>query len=175
MDPFLAQVVLFGGNFAPRGWAFCDGKLLSISSNQALFSLIGTFYGGDGRTTFALPDLRGRVPISSGTSPGLPTYKVGDKGGNAETTLVEANLPPHHHALTTSDQPATQPGGTGGFFPANPDGRGSVNLYASSAGTPQTMGATTGNDGSGTPFNNMQPYTCLNYIICINGIFPSRS
>jgi len=165
---------MFGGNFAPRGWAFCDGQLLPISQYDALFSILGTTYGGDGRTTFALPDLRGRVNVGPGNGPGLTPYHIGNKGGSPTTTLLTNNLPPHSHQLTTSDGPATQPTGTGGFFPSN-SGRGGASLYASAAGTPQSMGATTVDTGAGAPINNMQPYTCISFIIALQGVYPSRS
>ncbi len=174
MDPFLGQVIMFGGNFAPRGWAFCEGQLLSIDQNQALFSILGTTYGGDGRTSFGLPDLRGRVNIGPGSGPGLTPYQIGAKGGAATTTLTTNNLPAHNHALTTSDGVADQATGAGGFFPSNPT-RGGTNLYASAAGTPQTMGATTANQGGGNPINNMQPYTCVSFIIALQGTYPARN
>ena len=104
MEPTLAEIRMFAGNFAPRGWALCEGQLLPISDNQALFSLLGTIYGGDGRTTFALPDFRGRCPISPGNGPGLPGYNVGQKVGAATTSLTVSNLPPHTHAATTTAQ-----------------------------------------------------------------------
>jgi len=109
MDPFLAQITMFGGNFAPRGWAYCDGQLIAISQNSALFSLLGTTYGGDGRTTFALPDLRGRVPIHAGTGPGLSTYRLGARGGTETVTLNTLQIPSHSHAASF-----TPTGGGGG-------------------------------------------------------------
>lgn len=173
MDPFIGQLIMFGGNFAPRGWALCDGQLLPISSNSALFSILGTTYGGDGRTTFALPDLRGRVPVHAGNGPGLTDKRLGSKGGAETTTLITQNLPAHHHQLIASSQPAAQAGASGGYFPSN--GRGGDLLYASSQGTATSMGETTGNTGNNTSFNNMQPYVTVNYIIALVGTFPSRS
>jgi len=174
MDPFIGQLMMFAGNFAPRGWAFCEGQLLPIAQNTALFSILGTMYGGDGRTTFGLPDLRGRVPIHKGQGPGLPNYNQGEKGGSNQTTLTSQNMPAHNHQLVTSDQPAAQPSGAGGYFPSNA-GRNADSLYASTPGTPQPMGAKTGDFGQGTAFNNMQPFNCVNYIIALQGTFPSRN
>jgi len=174
MDPFIGQLIMFAGNFAPRGWAFCEGQLLPIATNTALFSILGTLYGGDGRTTFALPDLRGRVPIHNGAGPGLPSFSQGQKGGLGSTTLQPNNVPIHHHTLTTSDTAASQPSGAGGYFPSNP-ARGSESIYTSSEGTGEIMGVTTADTGSGQEFNNMQPFICINYIIALQGSFPSRS
>src|SRR5680860_143283 len=131
MDPFLAQIIMFGGNFAPRGWAFCEGQLLAISQYTAVFSLLGTTYGGDGRTTFGLPDFRGRVPMHHGTGPGLPTVRLGEKGGSPTTTLGLQNLPSHTHTVSprcssdaaTSSSPAAS-------FPAL-DATGVTASYAS--------------------------------------------
>ena len=103
MEPFIGQIMMFSGNFAPRGWAFCDGQLLAIAQNSALFSIVGTTYGGDGRTTFGLPDLRGRTPVHQGNGPGLPPVSLGQKGGAASTTLIVQNLPAHTHAATVTE------------------------------------------------------------------------
>jgi len=176
-DPFIGQIIMFGGNFAPRGWAFCSGQLLSISSNPALFSIIGTLYGGDGRTTFGLPDLRGRAPLSSGAGPGLPNYPLGAKGGAPQTTLNVSNLPTHDHdhqlrgstALGNTSSP-------GGAVPA-------VHVLQRygiyQTGTPDTdmdADAIRGQFvGSSQPFNRMPPYLAVNYIIALVGLFPSRN
>ncbi len=149
-DPFIAQIVQFGGNFAPRGWALCDGQLLAISSNTALFSILGTTYGGDGRTTFALPDLRGRVSVHPGTGPGLTPYPLGDKGG-AETHT----LPAHNHA------------GTGRATSHTPG--------ASLAPAPGTGFSSGGIIGAAPSTSNLQPYLSINYIIATVGTFPSRN
>jgi len=175
MEPLMATIQMFAGNFAPRGWAFCHGQLLAISSNTALFSLLGTTYGGDGRTTFALPDLRGAVPVGEGQRPGQPTnFRLGQKGGADTTTLVTQNLPAHSHGLFGSSNPADSKGASGSFLPSN--GRSQPeNLYAAAIGTAQQMGASVGNTGSNQSFNNLQPYTSINFIIAIQGVFPSRS
>ncbi len=181
MEPFIGQVILFAGNFNPRGWAFCDGQLLPISSNSALFSILGTTYGGDGRTTFGLPDLRGRVAVHEGTGPGLPAVRLGQKSGNATTTLAVQNLPSHTHTiantLTLRASSATgntddADGGTlAGGLDTYVEGNADVDLNA----TMLSGAVTAQNTGSGTAFSNMQPYLGLNYIIALVGTYPSRS
>jgi microcystin-dependent protein len=171
-EPFLGQITIFAGNFAPRGWAFCNGQILPINQHTALFSLLGTTYGGDGRTTFALPDLRGRIPINSGgdsTGPGLPNYRLGQRGGSH--TISVGNLPPHTHPFAprcSSGAPDESNPADG--FPAN-----SANvddLYSGSSNA--AMGAgTTGSTGSGQDL--FLPYLAINFIIALQGIFPSRS
>lgn len=179
MEPFLGQIMMVGFNFAPRGWAFCDGSLLPISSNTALFSLLGTIYGGDGRTTFALPDLRGRSAVGMGNGPGLSSIRIGEKAGSEQVTLTAANLPSHNHTLNVSNAAGTSSNPAGGF-PANSQfqaDRSSPVIEVSSYGTvpnstmsPQTIG----NSGGSIPFNNRDPYLGVNYIIALQGIFPSR-
>lgn len=168
MDPFIAEIILFGGNFAPRGWAFCDGQLLPISQNTALFSLLGTIYGGDGRTTFALPDLRGRVPIHPGTGPGLSTVRLGERGGQETVTLGVANLPSHSHLAhgTQGAQTATRPAGN------VPSASGA---YAAAPDTSPMNADFIKNTGGSQPFPNRQPYLGVNYIIALVGVFPSRN
>jgi microcystin-dependent protein len=173
MDPFIGQIIMFGGNFAPVGWAFCEGQLLPIAQNTALFSLLGTTYGGDGRTTFALPDLRGRVPIHPGQGIGLPNYTLGQRGGQASITLGIDNLPPHEHTVSppanTGEGQNTLPGGAvpaAGEMPTQP--------YATTSDT--TMAPySTGPAGGGLAFDSMPPYVAVNFIIALQGIFPSRS
>ena len=162
-EPFIGQIVQFGGNFAPRGWAFCNGQLLSISQNTALFSILGTTYGGDGRTTFGLPELRGRVPMHPGDGPGLAPRNLGEKGGTESNTLTTANLPSHTHGIardaeTTTNRPSSS------ALPA----RG--NRYADS-GDVVASPAT----GGSQAFTNIQPYQCINFLIALQGIFPSRN
>jgi len=175
MEPFLGEIVMFGGNFAPRSWAFCHGQLLAIASNTALFSILGTTYGGDGRTSFALPDLRGAVAVGEGQRPGQPTnFRLGQKGGADTTTLITQNLPAHSHGLFASSNNADAKNPANGFLPSYP--RGATEFYYSSAiGTAQAMGTSVGNTGNNQSFNNLQPYTTVNYIICTQGLFPSRN
>jgi len=177
MEGYLAQVIGFAGNFAPSNWAFCHGQLLAISSNSALFSLLGTTYGGDGRTSFGLPDLRGRVFVGEGDGPGLPSNRLGERGGSSTTTLVTANLPPHSHTATLHAESAE--GITG-----NPGGAllgvitGDTKIYAPSVAADQVVmspdSVTVSSTGSGLGFNNEQPFQVLNYIICTQGLYPSR-
>lgn len=171
-EPFLGQVMLVGFNFAPRGWAFCDGQILSIAQNTALFSLLGTTYGGDGRTTFALPDLRGRVPVHAGTGPGLPTIRLGQRGGTADVALSTAQMPPHNHAgrAVNSEADAATPEG-------NVLALATEDVLAYSTATPdKSMDANSiANTGGGQSHNNMQPYLGMNYVIALVGLYPSRS
>ncbi|MCB0395183.1 MAG: phage tail protein [Flavobacteriales bacterium] len=186
MEGTIGEIRMFGGNFAPRTWALCDGQLLPISQNTALFSILGTTYGGDGRTTFALPDMRGRVAVHAGSGPGLSTYRLGQKGGIEQTTLNVLNMPSHNHTavpnLTTtvqvnnSDGEDTRPNGN---FLGQPT---SGDLYIDSAGSNQKLGGVAtsgtvdiGNNGGSQPFSNVQPFCTVNYIICLMGIFPSRN
>jgi microcystin-dependent protein len=177
MDPFIAQILLFASNFAPRGWALCEGQMLPIAQNTALFSLIGTIYGGDGITTMALPDLRGRVAIGPGQGPGLPDYRQGDKGGTASTTLTVLNMPTHNHVLNAnSSYGTTAVPASNTSLAATTDGRSiSVNVYSTNAPNVQLAGASVGNAGANQPINNMQPYLAIPYIIALVGIFPSRN
>ena len=170
MDPFIGQVLLFGGNFAPRGWAFCEGQLLAISGHDALFSILGTTYGGDGRTTFGLPDLRGRVAIQQGAGPGLPTYNLGQKVGNETTTLRTANLPnaPIHLGVSVEDGDNTEPLGNVPAIPAN-----DINIYADTATGHLKPGSIQG--AASAPFSNVPPVQSLHYIIALVGTYPSRS
>jgi microcystin-dependent protein len=170
-EPFLAEVRIVGFNFAPRGWAFCDGQILPINQNQALYSLLGTTYGGDGRTSFALPDLRGRVPIHVGTSDGGTNHTLGQKGGE-ETHVVSANeMPTHtHNAQATSDSGNT-PIPTGNVLANSAPSElyhGASNLIALTPGT-------IANTGGGQVHNNMQPFLALNFCIALQGLFPSRN
>lgn len=183
MEPFIGQIMMFGGTFAPRGWALCDGALLSISQNQALFSILGTIYGGDGRTTFQLPDLRGRVAMHAGSGPGLTPRSLGQKSGFETNTLNTNQLPSHTHATSASGtvSPRAKNGGgdesnPGGGFPAT----ASTDLYAEDSNTtlgesPVNVSVTIGNTGANSPINNIQPYQCVNYIIALVGTFPSRN
>lgn len=175
MDPFIGEVKLFAGNFAPRGWAFCEGQLLPISQNSALFSILGTTYGGDGRTTFALPDLRGRVAIGPGHGPGLSAYREGQKGGQEHVTLTVSQMPSHNHvvnqkavaALGDSNDPTGRTLANTGDFD---------NEYSSA--TPDTNmspnSILVGHAGGNQSHENRQPFLAIYYIIALQGIFPSR-
>ncbi|MBY6204408.1 tail fiber protein [Halomonas denitrificans] len=170
-EPFIAEIRIFAGNFAPRSWAFCDGQLLPIAQNTALFSLIGTIYGGDGRTTTALPNLQGRAPMHPGTGPGLTPRSIGQNGGVEQVTITEQQMPNHRHTLTGSntfagdDDPAGQ-------YPSRPRGFG---IYTA-PGAPVAMAATAATGtGGGQPHNNMQPYLAMSFIIALQGLYPSRS
>jgi len=183
-ESVIATVRMFGGNFAPRGWALCEGQLLAISSNSALFSLIGTIYGGDGRTTFALPDLRGRIALGNGDGPGLSGVNMGQRGGGEQSFLNQTNLPPHTHGHTAkvSNTNASVSTPVAGNSIATP-GTASARAFAATdgfvAGAPNvaTNGSTVtiGDTGGSIPVNNEQPFLGLNYIICLVGIYPSRN
>ncbi|OEK09718.1 phage tail protein [Flavivirga aquatica] len=163
---------MFGGNFAPRGWAFCDGQLLPISQYSALFSLLGTTYGGDGRTTFALPDLRGRVAIHPGNGPGLSSYRQGQKGGAETNTLTVNQMPSHRHSVNAVMEDGNE------SVPTNNVPAGTKVLdkeYSSDTPNTTMKSSIIGNTGGGQPINNIQPYGTVNYIIALQGIFPSRS
>jgi microcystin-dependent protein len=171
MEPFIGQIQAFGFNFAPRGWAFCNGQLLPISQNTALFSLLGTTYGGDGRTTFALPDLRGRSMVHYGQGPGLSPIQIGSRGGNENTTLNVGNLPSHNHPVSVAVN-------TG-----NGEESSSTSYLSSNAGAfneAPTAGAvlagvTSAPAGGGQPFSNRDPFLGINVCIALQGIFPSRN
>jgi len=170
-SPFIGQIRMFAGNFAPAGWAFCDGSLLAISEYDALFSLVGTTYGGDGRTTFALPDLRGRVPIHQGAGPGLSSRPIGSNGGSETVTLTTTQLPGHTHTFLASSAAGSQSDPRGNVLGASP----SVDLYIEEAPLAALNTAGITNTGGSQPHTNVQPYQCVNFIISLFGIYPSRS
>ncbi|WP_245750666.1 phage tail protein [Algibacter pectinivorans] len=192
-EGFIGEVRMFAGNFAPRNWAFCQGQLLQISSNTALFSIIGTYYGGDGRTTFALPDLRSRTAVGAGAGPGLSNINVGNKNGSENITLTISNMPIHSHVgtFTQTSGISTMPAvaeEANSDDPTNnslaiPNIGGANRLYSSdtpdtnlSNGTVNVQGSVNIlNSGSQQPFNIRNPYLGINYIICTQGIFPSRN
>ena len=170
-EPFIGQIKMFAGNFAPRSWSFCSGQLLAISQNDALFSLLGTTYGGDGRTTFGLPDLRGRLPIHMGQGPGLNSRPIGQKSGNEQVTLAEQTLAAHTHESASTN--AATHNSPGGKVLAN---TGSTNVYGTDATTtmaPATMVAQ--GAASPTPHTNVMPYQTVSFIICLFGVYPSRN
>lgn len=164
MDPVLAQVMLWALNFAPQGWASCDGALLPISQYEALFSLIGTTYGGDGQATFALPDLRGRIAVGAGQGPGLPAFVHGQAGGATGHTLTHGQLPGHSHSLAAATGPASS-NRPGGLAVAKGGKYGAAN----------TVMAASGATGANMPVDHLPPYLGLNYVICVEGIYPSRA
>ncbi len=173
-DPFLGEIRMFGGNFAPRGWAFCNGQILPISQNTALFALLGTTYGGDGQTTFALPDLQGAAPLHAGEGPGLSSRPLGERGGQQAVSLTTANLPAHTHAVAGEDGYGTNAAAANGVWARSAGVRGMA-AYASEPGTPRVMNAgAVAASGGGQPHNNMPPYLALTFIIALQGIFPSR-
>lgn len=176
--PFIGQVVLFAGNFAPRGWAFCEGQLLSISQNTALFSILGTTYGGNGQTNFALPDLRGRVAVGQGQGPGLSTWVLGEQQGAENVTLISTEMPAHSHLVQVSAGDADT-GTASNNFLANANaqfGADQIPVNTYNGGTGATLAVNTiGPAGGSQPHQNLQPSLCINYIICLQGIFPSRN
>lgn len=169
-EPFLAEIRIFAGNFAPRSWAFCDGQLLPISQNTALFSLIGTTYGGDGRSTTALPDLQGRAPMHPGRGPGLTSRRLGQRGGVEQVTLTEAQMPSHNHNPVQVDiSPPSSNNPQNNYFTRSL----SAPLYI------QNVNATAasnmlGSEGGSQPHDNMQPYIAVNFIIALQGLYPSK-
>lgn len=182
MEPFIGQIQCVGFNFAPVGWFLCEGQLLPIASYTALFSLLGTTYGGDGRTTFALPDFRGRVSIAPGTGPGLPSYSWGQRSGSPTNNISVANLPAHSHTGTlnvssANADTATPASGQTIAAPGTQAGRAFSPTLGFNSGTPNIAlnSIQTNNTGSGVAINNMQPYLAVYHIIAWSGIFPSRS
>ncbi|GAB4045589.1 phage tail protein [Spirosoma litoris] len=176
MTEYLAIIQLFGGNFAPRNFLMCNGQLLNISTNTALFALLGTTYGGNGTTTFALPDLRGKVCIGTGQGPGLANYVQGQQNVAQTQTLISSNLPSHTHVVTGTLNPGSS-SDTGDS--ANPIGNvssstGSRKNYGTTNDSPRFTGVT-GTAGNSQPFSVMQPYQAVNFIICVSGLFPSRN
>jgi len=169
-EPFVGEIRMFAGNFAPRGWAFCDGQLLAVSQNDALFSLLGTIYGGDGRTTFGLPDLRGRIPIHAGTGPGLSERRLGAKAGSEKETLTVNQMPSHTHQFMASSSPGSE---------TSPDGEvlgSSANVRAFRP-TPPTVNMHSdaiSAIGGSRSHSNLMPFLCINFIIALFGIYPSR-
>lgn len=172
-EPFVGEIRMFAGSFAPRGWAFCDGQLLAVSQNDALFSLLGTIYGGDGRTTFGLPDMRGRIPIHAGSGPGLSPRRLGAKGGAESVTLTTNQLPNHTHSVRASSAAGTARSAANNYFAednanvyhAAPLSSSVVNLDSSSV-------TSTGGSRSHT---NLMPALCVNFIVALFGIYPSRN
>jgi microcystin-dependent protein len=174
-DPYLGEIRAVGFNFAPRGWAMCNGQLLSIGQNTALFSIIGTSYGGDGRTTFALPDLQGRFPAGAGATAGLTPYQVGEADGTSAVTLAPGTTPPHTHIAQAAQAPGTvnKPGGAVWATPHF--GRAADQAYSTSGPVAQMSMSALSITGGDQPHNNLPPYLVLTFVIATEGIFPPRS
>lgn len=171
-NPFVAEIRIVGFNFAPTGWAQCDGQLLPISQNTALFSLLGTFYGGDGKSTFALPNLQGSVAIHQGSGAGLSQRFVGEQSGSQTETLIISEMPLHTHTATANISPATLgTGDTTTGFARSGGGSAYKGGPANVALDPTTLAIS----GSSLPHNNMMPYLTLNYVIAMQGVFPARN
>lgn len=171
--PYLGQILMSGFNFAPKGYALCEGQLLPINQNQALFSILGTTYGGNGTTNFALPDLRGSTPIHAGDTPGGSTRRLGERGGEVNHTLALGELPSHSHSFNTSGTAATLQRADNSI--PSVVAAGTVNMFAAS-GTPQVMApGMISSVGGGQPHNNMQPSLVIYFSIALQGIFPPRN
>jgi microcystin-dependent protein len=172
-DPFVAEIRIFGFNFPPTGWAFCNGQLLPISQNTALFALIGTYYGGDGKSTFALPNLQGDAPMHPGQGPGLSEHFLGEQSGSETVTLLVSEMPAHSHAMNARPTAAVPPSATP---VGNGASRSNSRPYSPSgvSATGQMNFTAVGIAGGGLPHNNMMPYLTLNFCIALQGIFPQR-
>ena len=170
-EPFVGEIRMFAGNFAPRGWSYCDGQLLAVTQNDALFSLLGTIYGGDGRTTFGLPDLRGRIPVHAGSGPGLSPRKLGAKGGAENVTVTANQLPSHTHAAqaTTGVGSSTNPSG---LLPAR---SAAGDTYVDDFSATTMNPAAISNTGGSQRHTNLMPFLCVHFIIALFGIYPSRN
>lgn len=166
-DPFIAEIRIVPFNFAPRGWAFCDGQILAIAQNTALFALLGTTYGGNGQITFALPNLQGRAPSQPGQGPGLPLRDLGEVSGTESVALLSSEMPPHTHSVGVTAAPATRANPAGGRFGTTVD-------PSYSSGPSTAVGGVHGPAGGSQPHDNMQPSLALNFIIALQGIFPPR-
>jgi microcystin-dependent protein len=180
-QPFVGQVMMFGGNFAPQGWMTCSGQILPISEYETLFNLVGTTYGGDGQTTFGLPDLQGRIPLNQGTGPGLSPRVIGQKAGTESVTLTTAQIPLHTHSVNAVNANANQQAPAGNSIFANEvsTATGGGNAFTYLAGTPAStsplLAATLNQSGGSTPHENIQPVLAVTYCISLFGIYPSQN
>ena len=170
-EPFVGEIRMFAGSFAPRGWALCDGQLLAIAQNNPLFSLLGTIYGGDGRTTFGLPDLRGRVPLHQGAGPGLSSRQMAQKIGVEQVTMNANELPSHTHAFNAEALLALNLGPDQALLAELPND----NIYATGTPPDTLDGSAIGPSGSGNSHQNVMPFQCVSFLIALTGIYPSRN
>ena len=177
--PYIGQITMFAGNFAPVGWAICDGSIISTQENNALFSIIGTIYGGDGRTTFGLPDLRGRVPLhvggNNGQGPGLSSYQLGQKLGVENVTITANTMPSHSHSLQASSAAADSQDPTARVLGLVGSAREALYSSDTSSLVALNSGSIADNNANAAAHPNMQPYLCINFIIALQGIYPSRN
>ena len=172
-QPFIGEIKMFAGNFAPAGWAFCSGQLVPISQYTALFSLLGTMYGGDGQQTFGLPDLRGRVPVHQGVSVNGISYVIGEMAGTEAVTVTVNQLPAHSHTVKASNMGTVDTPVNG--FPATDPGANVAQFKANTPANSSMAATAVGSAGGSQPHSNIQPYLAISYIICLQGIFPTRN
>ena len=172
-DQFVAEIRMFAGDFAPNGWALCNGQLMPIQQNTALFSLVGTYYGGDGRSTFGLPNLQGCSPVGPGQGPGLPLVDLGEQGGVESVTLIQSELPMHTHLGRAVAADGSTGNPSAASWAVSRSGRASEKLYGTTPGGTMSP-ATIGYAGGGLPHPNLAPYLVVNFIIALQGIFPAR-
>ena len=170
-DPYVGEIRMFAGNFAPRNYAYCDGQLVQVLQNEALFSLFGTTYGGDGRTTFGLPDLRGRIPVHMGSGPGLSSHPIGQKSGSESVALSASSLPAHNHTLQASGSPATESRPAGNTLAGDTP----IDVYQTLGPSDDMSASSTTGAGSGDSHPNVQPFLCIHFIVALFGVFPSRT
>jgi|SRR5271154_2414380 len=179
MEPFLGQILMVGFNFAPIGWALCNGQTMSISQNTALFSLLGTYYGGDGISTFNLPDLQSRVPVHQGQGAGLSPYFIGSNGGTENVTLLATQMPSHSHLINVNNTPGTAPDPTNNIQAeagtGDPRSPTLISQFTNAASTGTMAPNTVSLAGGNLPHANIQPYLTINFIIALQGIYPSRN
>jgi len=171
-DPFVAEIRIFPFNFAPKGWAFCDGQILPLSQNTALFSLLGTTYGGDGKSNFALPNMQGNAPMHPGQGPGLSLHDLGETGGSDTVSLLESEIPAHSHAFKASNSDGIAQGPADQLMAG---GVGGIAMYAVPGPLVQLSGNAVAPAGGDQPHNNMQPYLTLNFCIALQGVYPPRT
>jgi microcystin-dependent protein len=175
-EQYLGEIRIFGFGFAPKGWALCTGQLLSIQQNTALFSLLGTDYGGNGTQTFGLPDLRGRVPLNQGQGPGLSPYLIGEQAGTENATLLVNNMPQHNHVVRCNNENGTSASPANNYWAEGNNGGSADNSFGYSGTANTTMNPNAiGVTGGSQPFSIMQPYLAINFCIALVGIFPTRS